>query len=190
MECNGIDLILASGRVLVLVSGMVSGMICIYLGYRLYGEGIKSKSTGEFSFNSIKIAITAASPGIFLALFGSYLMVTIIHKQLELHQKQYSEQAPYPSTSTEKSDSEKSFLLKTQGNANEQRRDCRCLIREIKKSLFSGSQGLTPDAAETSLTVAIETLETEIERTTSHEKVIRYRATISTLEDLRNGVVH
>jgi hypothetical protein len=84
MECTTIDIILAVARSLILVIAAVSGTFCIYLGWKLYRDTVISKVSGEGEYKSFKFKFSSASPGIILAGFGFWLLVTIVRMQLDL----------------------------------------------------------------------------------------------------------
>lgn len=81
------------GSALLLVS--IGGMVCIYLGWRLYQSAMSSAVAGELSVQGLSLKLSAASPGVFLAAFGAYLLFSVAqHRFLD---KSHEEEAAAPS---------------------------------------------------------------------------------------------
>lgn len=85
--------IVVRGVLLALVS--VGGMVSIYFGWRLYQSAILSQVEGEFSTQSLKFKLSAASPGVFLAAFGAYLLLSV--SQHRWHEQEVHEAIAKPS---------------------------------------------------------------------------------------------
>ena len=66
-------------RATALIISAFAGMLCIYLGWRLYRDAKTSSTEGEASTSSLKIKIVAAGPGVFFALFGMWLLTNIVN---------------------------------------------------------------------------------------------------------------
>ena len=195
MECSVLDIVLVGGRVAVLLLGMVAGMWCVWLGVRLYGDGVKSRSSGEVSFKSTRIVLTAASPGIFLALFGAGLMVSIVNRPLEMSDRQGVEGQKHaqaranlleglqsvPSQTTAK-------LIPTQASAADVE-PRRCLVRERQRKLFSGNQTADAAAITTALTAGIDLAELESDRAAPGDRAAAYQRAAAILRELRSGVI-
>lgn len=73
--------IIVRGLLLSLVSA--GGMVSIYFGWRLYQSAVLSQVEGEFSGHSLKVKLSAASPGVFLAAFGAYLLFSVSQHRWE-----------------------------------------------------------------------------------------------------------
>jgi hypothetical protein len=82
MDSGSIALIFRGITLLLVTFG---GILCIYLGWRLYRDGINSAVNSEFSKGEQwKITLRSAGPGVFFALFGMGILVWIVHNQTEI----------------------------------------------------------------------------------------------------------
>jgi hypothetical protein len=70
-------------RCVLLFMVSIGGCLSIFLGWRLYKDSIISKVDGEFNAGDIKIRISAAGPGIVLAGFGAYLLLSVSQHRFE-----------------------------------------------------------------------------------------------------------
>jgi hypothetical protein len=136
MECTTIEIILAVARSLILVVAAASGTFCIYLGWRLYRDTVISKVSGEGKYNSFKFKFSSASPGIILAGFGFWLLVTIVQMPLDLSE---TREAPIRPSAMELTTSPKlievSEKLENAGSAPTQGSEpIKCLIvRKVRR---------------------------------------------------------
>lgn len=71
-------------RAAALIISAFAGLFCIYLGWRLYRDANTSSTEGEASTSSLKIKIVAAGPGVFFALFGMWLLTTIVNTEAHI----------------------------------------------------------------------------------------------------------
>lgn len=61
----------------------LGGILSIYLGWRLYRDGIVSAVESEVRHgDKWKFAMKALGPGVFFALFGMWILVTVIGKEV------------------------------------------------------------------------------------------------------------
>lgn len=80
------------GVALAMVSA--GGILCVYFGFRLYQSAVLSRVTGELSGLNLKVKLSAASPGVFLAAFGAYLLFTVSqHRWIEQETEERAVQA-------------------------------------------------------------------------------------------------
>lgn len=86
--------IVVRGLLLSLVS--LGGMLSIYLGWRLYTKALTSQTSGEVSWAKFRVKLSAASPGVFLAAFGAFLLYTTSTHRFEATSKQ-EQLVPMPS---------------------------------------------------------------------------------------------
>lgn len=194
MNCADlIDAILAIGRVTVLSLGMFAGTLTIYLGWRLYREGVTSRSQGELTFKNLRVALTAAGPGVFLALFGSYLIWSIVSQPLVLKSRiSAPANARFDSHFLPSTESQVPTLrlLPVQATATTTAApNCaKCVITETEKRLFTGPDGLSPERVLDALTSAISAMEVSAAsaKTDAEARAFRQRAAI--LQELRLGV--
>ena len=59
---------------LLIVGG---GIGALFLGYRLFLAGIVSEQSGEFSHKSFSVKLIKVGPGIFFAVFGTFVLVSL-----------------------------------------------------------------------------------------------------------------
>lgn len=79
----------AIDKSVAIVFGMIIGLKCIYLGYLLIIKGIESSSSLHGEIPTIKLSLRNASPGLFFALYGTFIITTRVYKE-EIHsQKTY-----------------------------------------------------------------------------------------------------
>lgn len=104
-------------RAILLTMVSAGGILCIYLGWRLYKDSIISKVTGEFSRGDLKLKITSACPGILLAAFGSYLLFTVaqhrftINTSIPIPRSSSAQWSEHGATSTQNLRSKLNYLL-------------------------------------------------------------------------------
>jgi len=185
-----VDPILAIGRVIVLVLGMLSGTFTIFLGWRLYRDGVVSRAKGELTFKDLRIALTAAGPGVFLALFGAYLLWLIVSQPLELIDRTATP-APtkYSSAGAPRSEQySNSFIVRVQASSP-QPPSPRCVIHERTRRLMTGADARTPDQIFDALNIASGTLETRAATAADSEEARRLRQSVAVLRELASGVV-
>lgn len=72
-------------RAVVLIISALSGVLCIYLGWRLYKDAILTPTSGTATTSGFKLKFASAGPGVFFALFGMWLLVGIINRPLQLN---------------------------------------------------------------------------------------------------------
>jgi tetratricopeptide (TPR) repeat protein len=75
---------MALDKSILILFGMVAGFVSIYLGYKLFLRGIEGSSTLEGEVRKMKLTLRNASPGLFFALFGAFIIVSGIYKP-EIH---------------------------------------------------------------------------------------------------------
>ena len=65
---------LSFGRSIELVTGMLLGGLLCWLGYKLFEIGVSGKASLIAERGKLKFQLVNASPGLFFALFGSFLI--------------------------------------------------------------------------------------------------------------------
>lgn len=188
-----IDAVLAIGRVVVLILGMCAGTFTIYLGWRLYKDAIVSQTTGELSYKSLKIVLAGGGPGVFLAIFGAYLLVSITGQKVDLSSTMTAPQTMAGMSLQQ--DAPAIWHSAMQGSsAAEQNRtplaraNVRCVVSEYKRVLFSGETAARPPAIRKALDLALSSLG-EIQSAQPESKLPEYRQATRIIEDLKAGVV-
>jgi hypothetical protein len=71
-------------RAAILIIAALAGVMCIYLGWRLFFEGAKSRTDLEITHASFKVLLKASTPGLFFTFFGVGLLIFSINNRLEL----------------------------------------------------------------------------------------------------------
>ena len=71
--------------------GMIAGFVSIYLGYKLFIKGIDGSATMEGEVRKIKLSLRNASPGLFFALFGTFMLLLGIYKK-DIHSEEWTNQ--------------------------------------------------------------------------------------------------
>lgn len=79
-----VDLALTLSRGSVLLISALAGVLCIYLGWRLYRDAVVSKTAGLVEYKGLRFRLVAAGPGVFLVAFGAWLLVHLIDRPLEM----------------------------------------------------------------------------------------------------------
>lgn len=85
-ECLSPELIAIIARAVVLIVCSLAGTLSIYLGWRLYRDAVNSKTEGAAETSSLKVKFISAGPGVFFALFGMWLLVTLSNRTTEVSQ--------------------------------------------------------------------------------------------------------
>ena len=79
-----LEMIVVGTRAVILVIAALAGVMCIYLGWRLIFEGIKAKTQLELSHASLKVSLSASTPGIFFVLFGIGLLIYSVQNRIDI----------------------------------------------------------------------------------------------------------
>lgn len=74
------SLVRGSERLLI----TISGALAIYLGYRLFRLGIFESQSALVKTDSMQLKIAKVGPGIFFALFGTYLLLQVLSSPLAI----------------------------------------------------------------------------------------------------------
>jgi hypothetical protein len=64
------------------IACLLSGVICIFLGYRLFLAGLLGPATLEAAKGSLSFAMRNAAPGTFFALFGTFVVGLTVFRGL------------------------------------------------------------------------------------------------------------
>lgn len=194
-----IDIILAIGRVTVLILGTLGGIFSIYLGWNLYKDTVRSKTSSELTFKSLRLVLVASGPGVFLAVFGTYLLYSITMQRLDLG-VETQRTLPHPSAARPSAafDSIQPKLMPVAGIENSKpavnlptpsnaAADCTIFIR--RRSLAAGQDVPPPEIVTLALDAAIEAVRVRGEADSNSEKRVEYARTVAILRQLRTGVV-
>jgi tetratricopeptide (TPR) repeat protein len=80
--------IITLGRSVELIIGMLLGGLLCWLGYKLFEIGVSGKASLSAEHGKLKFQLVNASPGIFFALFGSFLIFSGISQTTKYYAKQ------------------------------------------------------------------------------------------------------
>jgi hypothetical protein len=64
------------------LTSLLVGVLCIYLGYRLFASGVYSEASLKAANGVASLTLDNAAPGIFFALFGAVVIALTIYKGL------------------------------------------------------------------------------------------------------------
>ncbi|MFL9900039.1 hypothetical protein PQR71_18110 [Paraburkholderia fungorum] len=79
-SCMSVEFIAAVSRAGVLLTCAFSGVLSIYLGWKLYKDAIFSQTAGDAAVGKYRIKLAAAGPGVFFALFGMLVLWKLIQQ--------------------------------------------------------------------------------------------------------------
>ena len=68
----------------VLIICAIAGVLCIYLGWRLYKDTVTSYTKSEAKTTSFSIKIVSAGSGVFFAAFGMWLLVNLVNRPYQM----------------------------------------------------------------------------------------------------------
>ena len=80
------ELIAVTTRAIVIILAALAGILCIYLGWRLYFESIRANSKLELSSGLYKLTISTAAPGLFFVAFGVALLANVLSTRVEIEE--------------------------------------------------------------------------------------------------------
>lgn len=158
-------LALSFARSINLSLAIGAGMLCIFLGWKLYRDTVISKTSGDFSWGELRFKLSASGPGIFLVLFGAWLVFSVVSQRVDFGMSQ--DNAPVSKTSFRDIDSiyrlainagtHRDLLLRTQ-SVKQPSCEKSCAIKASKfgVSMQSGAEGfVTSQEIEKTLDFAI-----------------------------------
>lgn len=82
------ELIAIFVRGIVIVLTTLAGILCIFLGWRLYFENIRAQARFEASAGGNKLTLQSSAPGIFFVAFGAALLIYVINTKVEFEEVQ------------------------------------------------------------------------------------------------------
>lgn len=87
-----LDHVYVIGRLLLLLVPAFAGMLSLYLGYRLYLRGIESRTDVDAGAGEgWRIKLSTHGPGAVFIIFGIWLLVTVVNKELQYERAQGEE---------------------------------------------------------------------------------------------------
>lgn len=77
---------------------IISAMICIILGYKLFRHGVNDIQSAEWKSSNFTFKLTRVSPGTFFAVLGTSVLLWAIYNNTEINlQNNYNNQDDYTS---------------------------------------------------------------------------------------------
>ena len=177
---------------------MFAGIFSIYLGWSLYRDRVASKTGGELSLRELKLTLTAAGPGVFLALFGAYLLVSIVNHKVDLSSSNTPATLPKATLGAAGPSSHLlpvAFPAVSSASTPQPRMQAGailappCLVRQRARVLFEGASAPSPTEVEESLEIAAKAVATAATQATDEAQRAKMRRAVALLQDLRSGVV-
>ncbi|WP_157966845.1 hypothetical protein [Pseudomonas sichuanensis] len=150
--CISPQLLAAIARCSVLIICAIAGLICIYLGWRLYKDAILSYTESEAKTSSFSIKIVSAGPGVFFAAFGMWLLVSLVNRpyQATVDYTPPSIQAPASVLMLPANHGEHGQLLRTsESRGSDTKKDCQNIL------VFFDGQRIDRQAISQALQLAI-----------------------------------
>ena len=83
-QCLSPQLIVVVARSCVLIISALAGVLFIFMGWRLYKDVVVSQTEGEASTSTFSIKMISGGPGVFFALFGMWLLVSLVGQEAKL----------------------------------------------------------------------------------------------------------
>lgn len=153
-QSHSVDLGLMLSRAALLGLGAIGGLLCIYLGWKLYRDGLLSRTSGEAQSGRFKFKVASAGPGVFFALFGMWLLMTVVNRPLVMEDRE----AGLPNAAAAAAAAASGASAVAASN------EPPCLIRQRQRTLFSGGEQLQPDAVASALELAITSVRADAAR--------------------------
>ena len=189
-------LALSWARSLNLTIASIVGLICIWLGWRLYSDVVVGKTSGEITWNKFGAKLVSSGPGVFLVLFGAWLIYSVVIQRVELDSESTQPAAPAKKMSMTSLAAQppEARILRVATNAPPPPETERCLVRKRLHISGQGGPESMESAANTdaSLAYAITTLKTYAQREVLAGRPVDVTAidsTVTTLNRLRDGLV-
>ncbi len=87
---------------------LAGGILCVYLGYRLFIKGVSGEASLKVEHDKSKLQLLNSAPGIFFALFGMVLLGLVVWRQTNVFvlepvsaNVEIDQLTPLPSTESE-----------------------------------------------------------------------------------------
>jgi hypothetical protein len=127
-----INLILAATRSTLLILCALAGILCIFLGWKLYVRAITTPTAGELSGLGFRLKLASGGPGVFMCALGVWLLLSVVNRPF-----QTTEQTAVPSASSA------GFLMVAQAASPPEPRQTKCLLRITSTTFDTGESDLT-----------------------------------------------
>ncbi|WP_338759184.1 hypothetical protein [Massilia sp. METH4] len=81
---DSIDMVMAMTRSVLLIICALAGVLCIYLGWRLYMNFITVATKGEFAGLGLKLKLASGGPGAVISALGIWLLLSVVNRPIEI----------------------------------------------------------------------------------------------------------
>lgn len=185
-----IDMMMVLFRGIVLVVAALAGCMSIYLGWRLYRDGMLSKVEADAAHGGWTLRLSAAGPGVFFALFGMWLLVHLVNQRVDLQETTGPTGTPAHTTDSGLPSGEfDDLLIRAQTKAKpakESSERLTCVVA-VKKRSFGGGDELTADKLKADLEVARGAIKQSIKQAADEDAARRLQAADFTLYEVSSA---
>jgi hypothetical protein len=158
---NAIDLTIVLIRGATEIIAALGALLSIYLGWRLYRDGVTSPVQGELSQTRKWTAkLSSTGPGVFLAAFGIVLLIYLVSQKAQIETPVALPARATPSVAPASElpgqAGAEARLIRTQTRrapAARVEQGLVCVVA-VRRRVFLGGQGLTPERISSDLAVA------------------------------------
>jgi hypothetical protein len=187
-----LDTLMVVIRGVVLIIVAFAGVLSIYLGWKLFRDGIIPPADFEAKYkDNWTLKLTSVGPGIFFALFGMYLMIRLVGERLVMEDPVPAPAAAPASLvaapqSFASLASAPQFAKAPPGKCVRQPvRRVTCLLVPRRRSFLDGE--MTPDALRKAIDTALPILETYADGQVTPEQAAKVNDAIDVLTETRSS---
>lgn len=174
---------------------IVAGVICIFLGWKLYRDTIISKTTGDVTWRDFRIKLTSSGPGVFLVLFGAWLIYSVIEQRVNFSGEQAAKENVSYGYPADNKQAALNHLIKVKDNSpSGQAGSNRCPFKlRFGVSGFGGRESLiSAIEIENALSFAIKNISEDVAKKTENNPDFDLRnhaETVRILTELKDNIV-
>jgi hypothetical protein len=182
-----IDAMYVVSRGVVLVIAALGGCMSIFLGWKLYRDGVMCNTEGSANnANGWSFTLKSAGPGVFFAAFGMWLLIQLINQPLEMDDDvgTMPTNGQVETPVVHRSSADGIFQLAAMQTRNPIRRPSVCLVARRHRRMLDGD--LSSEGVRRSLIVAIAALESR-RGTLTGDSAAKLADTIDTLEQMKEA---
>lgn len=188
-----VDMTIVMFHGIVQVIAALGGLLCIYLGWRLYHQGVASPVKGEAALGDSKwrFRLASAGPGAFLALFGAGLLAWLAYQKVGFEDTTVVPQPAGAVANNTSAPRDAAPVLLTPAQyqrppqVNAQQYVC---VLVIRKRVFLNGQGLTPERISADLGTARSYLAEDARRASDPRATSQLNDAVDTIDQLRQSV--
>lgn len=191
-------LALSFARSVNLSLAVIAGLVCIGLGWRLYKDAVIGSTSGELSWGRLNAKLVASGPGVFLVLFGAWLVYAVVTQRVTMKSESAAPVAAAASVSWPSSrhglDAGAGRFIQVASPPQPQPKGC--LVRRYSKFELAGQGGAesfdSVPSIEASLDHAIATLQERVKADMGSGKeidLVKFNRTLTVLNSMRSNLV-